>query len=348
MERDFGVPFPSMLDPYHRLPLIAAAGLFVITACTADQAAVSSPAAVAAAAEAPRCAPGDGVATDVPGWPMMGRPDAPFLPVLMSSLVTVGPNRFLYNAVDASYAQLAAPDIASSIDFYALDRDPDTPASSTQATYLSSGEDRGLYRATVDFDCVGEWGAEVGLTLADGSTSRERMRFGVHPEDGTLAVGDEAPHSTSLTAQTDEEARGISTDDDPYPPAYDKTVAETVSSGQPALVFFATPAFCQTGFCGPTVDLVKSVAVDYEGRLEFVNVEPYELHMTENGLRPLLDADGRLQPVEAALEYGIPVEPYLFVVDAEGDVFARFEGVVGGEELRAVIEDVLVAGPALG
>ena len=45
----------------------------------------------------------------------------------------------------------------------------------------------------------------------------------------------------------------------------------------------------------------------------------------------------------AALDYGIPVEPYLFVVDAAGDVFAKFEGIVGGDELRAAIEDVLAA-----
>ena len=66
--------------------------------------------------------------------------------------------------------------------------------------------------------------------------------------------------------------------------------------------------------------------------------------VAENGLQPRLDEDGQLRPVGAALEWGIPVEPYLFVLDAEGRVFARFEGVVGGDERRAAIEDVLNAG----
>ena len=91
------------------------------------------------------------------------------------------------------------------------------------------------------------------------------------------------------------------------------------------------------------MELVKTVAKEYVGALEFVIVEPYELHMTENGLQPLLDEDGQLQPVEAALEWGIPVEPYLFLLDAEGHVFAKFEGIVGGDELRAAVEDVLAA-----
>jgi hypothetical protein len=74
-----------------------------------------------------------------------------------------------------------------------------------------------------------------------------------------------------------------------------------------------------------------------------VNVEPYELHLTENGLQPRLTAEGQLQPVEAALEWGIPVEPYLFLLDAQGRVFTKFEGLVGGDELRAAVADVLSA-----
>jgi hypothetical protein len=261
----------------------------------------------------------------------------------MSSLVTAGPNRFLYNVLDPAYRQLAAPGVVSTVDFYAIERDPQQATDRVEAAYLSSGLGRGLYRATTEFDCVGEWGAEISIRLADGSSVSERLRFTVHPLGSTPAIGDPVPLSDSLTATTPEEVARISTDLHPYLAAYDKTVAETVTSGRPSLVFFATPAFCQTGFCGPTVELVKSVAREHEGAVEFVNVEPYELHMTDNGLQPLLDEAGQLQPVAAAVEYGIPVEPYLFVVDAQGRAFAKFEGIVGGDELRAAIEDVLAA-----
>jgi hypothetical protein len=210
-----------------------------------------------------------------------------------------------------------------------------------EASYLASGLGRGLYRAAVDFDCVGEWGAEISATLGDGSTASERLRFEVQPVGPTPAIGAPAPRSESLTATTSQEVRRISTDPNPYAAAYASTVAEAVTSGRPAIIFFATPAFCQTGFCGPTIELVKSVAREYEGKVAYVNVEPYELHETADGLRPALDADGHLQPVAAALDYGIPIEPYLFLVDAQGDVFAKFEGIVGGDELRAAIEDVL-------
>ena len=319
----------------------------VVLACDDGSDDASAPAATEAAtatvtaATLPGCSEGSAAAGDIPDWPLAGGGDPDFLPVVMSSLVTGGYNRFLYNVLDESWRQLAAPDVASRVDFYALERDPQNPAARSGATYLSSGLGRGLYRTEVDFDCIGEWGAEVFVEGPDGEWQSERLRFAVNPLGSTPAIGAAPPLSDSLTAATPEEAALISTDENPYLPAYDKTVAQTVSSGRPSLVFFATPAFCQTGFCGPTVELVKGVAREHAGELEFVNVEPYELHLTENGLQPLLDDEGQLQPVEAALEWGIPVEPYLFLLDAEGNVFAKFEGIVGGDELRAAVEDAL-------
>jgi hypothetical protein len=292
-------------------------------------------------AGAPACGAVGGAPFEHPAWPLLASADPAFLPVVQSSLIAAGPNRFLYNVLDSTYRQLAAPGVASHVDFYALERDPERPAASASADYLPSGLGRGLYRASVDLDCVGEWGAEISLDLADGTTARERLRFEVQPTGPTPGIGAPAPRSESLTASNLQELASVTTDPRPYAAGYTSTVAQAVTSGRPSIIFFATPAFCQTGFCGPTLDLVKSVARDYEDRVVYVNVEPYELQLTVDGLRPRLDADGHLQPVAAAREYGIPVEPYLFVVDAGGDVFARFEGIVGEEELRAALEDVL-------
>jgi hypothetical protein len=303
----------------------------------------------AAASEEVACtAGGTGAPVDHPAWPTGGDPDASFFPMLVSSLVSTGPDRLLYNVIDADYQVLAAPDLETSVSLYALERDAETPVATVRGTFLDTPLGRGMYRASVNLDCAGEWGLEVTVRLADGSVAAERMRFEVHASGTTPAVGQPAPRSDSPTARSPDEVRLISTDPDPFPGAYERTVAEVVTAGLPSLVFFATPSFCQTGYCGPTVDLVKSVAIDYADRIGFVHVEPYELHMTANGLQPTLDADGQLQPVQAVLDYGIPVEPYLFVVDAAGDVFARFEGVVGEDELRASIEDALAHAPGGG
>jgi hypothetical protein len=267
--------------------------------------------------------------------------DPAMIPFIVSTESTVGPNRFLYSILDPSNVPIASEDLATRVRFYALERDLETPAAETEGIFLDTGVGHGLYRTSVDFDCAGEWGAEVEADLAGGEPATQRLRFTVLPDTSTPGIGEPAPRSETLTASTPEEVAMVSTDTEPFPGAYERTVGEVVTSGQPSIVFFATPAFCQTGICGPTMELVKSVAADYTDRVAFVNVEPYKLHMTENGLQPELDANGNLQPVQAVLDYGLRTEPFLLVVDAEGDVFATFEAVVGEDELRAALDEVL-------
>ena len=106
---------------------------------------------------------------------------------------------------------------------------------------------------------------------------------------------------------------------------------------EPFALVFATPAFC-TATCGPTLDLVKSVAADFKDRMEFINVEPYELEMVDGSLRPVLDENNLPISVPATVEWGLPTEPYIFVVDADGQVKAKFEGIASDEELEEAFE----------
>jgi len=217
----------------------------------------------AAAPPVTGCGAGAGDTFEHPDWQGGGSAELAIFPLLVSSLISVGPNRLLYNVTDTDYRVLAAPDLATTVSLFAFERDPDKPVATVAGTYLETPLGRGLYRAAVDLDCAGEWVLEVTATLEDGSVASERMRFWVHASGTTPAVGQPAPRSDSPTASSLDELRLISTDPNPLPGAYERTVAEVVTSGQPSLVFFATPAFCQTGYCGPTVNLVKSVAVDH-------------------------------------------------------------------------------------
>ncbi|CAN5620384.1 hypothetical protein BH24CHL9_BH24CHL9_03230 [soil metagenome] len=327
-----------MITHAARRTALTAALLLVAAACASGEAAAPTTSGAAVA-----CGPADAAPLEHPDWAITVGTRPEIIPIMVSSLVDVGPGRFLYSLVDGEQRILAAEGVPTRVGFYALERDPEAPVATLEGAFLDTQTCRGMYRVAVDFDCAGEWGMELVATLPDGTTATERVRFRVHPDGPTVDVGEPAPRSDSLTASTPEDLSLISTDPDPYPPAFERTIADVVTSGQPSLVLFATPAFCQTGTCGPTADLVKTVAQEHEGRLGFVSVEPYVLQMTENGLQPELDPEGRLQPVAAVLDYGLIVEPYLFVVDAAGDVFARFEGVVGEDELWAAVEEVLAA-----
>jgi hypothetical protein len=280
------------------------------------------------------------------------------IPYLVSTQITAGPSRFLFTLIDSSNQVLAAADVPVTADFYNLAVDPERPVASTTASYLDPGTGRGLYRTNVDFTCAGEWGvvvtAELPAPLPSGAPSgavaspatqtvTSRVIFQVAPAGTVPAIGAPAPESDSPVAATAADLARISTDDDPDPDFYTMTIAQAVTSGMPSAILFATPQFCQTATCGPMLDLMETIAADYKGQVQFVNVEPYRLRETPQGLQPDLDADGRLQPVQSVLDWGLPTEPYLFIVDADGRIFASFEGILGEDEVRTALTDVVAA-----
>ena len=223
------------------------------------------------------------------------------------------------------------------------------------AVFLDPGNGRGLYRTAVDLTCSGEWGvvvtAQLPAPLPSGAPSgavaspatvsvTSRVIFEVQPAGTVPAIGAKAPESDSPVGTTPDEIAKISTDDDPDPDFYRETIAQAVTSGKPSAILFATPLYCQTATCGPMLDLVESIATDFKDSVTFVNVEPYKLRETPQGLQPDLDADGHLQPVQAVLDWGLPTEPYLFIVDGDGRITASFEGIMGEDEVRAALLDV--------
>jgi hypothetical protein len=108
-------------------------------------------------------------------------------------------------------------------------------------------------------------------------------------------------------------------------------VAGALAAHRPFVVVFATPAFCRSRICGPVLELVLGLAPRYRDRVEFIHIEPYELDLARQG---------RLQLGPAARAWGLPSEPWVFVVGADGRIAARLEGIFSAEELEAAIRRV--------
>jgi hypothetical protein len=111
------------------------------------------------------------------------------------------------------------------------------------------------------------------------------------------------------------------------------TIAEAVTSGRPSVIVFATPAFCLSRICGPTKDIVDDLFQQYKGEVNFVHVEPYELDRARSG-------EG-LFAVPATTEWGLTSEPWVFLVDSEGNIAAKFEAVVVMGELTEALTPLL-------
>ena len=199
---------------------------------------------------------------------------------------------------------------------------------------------RGVYIASVDLTEAGLWGAEFTTAAAGEASETVRITFDVQPTGTTKRVGDKAPASKTPTlADVGGDVARISSDAAPEPAFYQTSVDTAIAEGKPFLLAFATPKFCTTGQCGPTLDRVKPLVEDYP-TVAFINVEPYELAMVSGQLQPTLDAQGQLKPVQAVNEWGLLSEPFIFVVDRTGTITASFEGIVGEDELRTALDAV--------
>ena len=252
--------------------------------------------------------------------------DVEAYPVFVSSEIVVGRNRLLVGLLSGENdAPIASPDIDMAISFFDLEKSVRTPVATERMDFVWTQKPRaGLYVEEVTFDSAGRWGAEVSLN-GEGVDETVRANFDVTEQASTPAVGERPPAVDTPTASDVERLGAISTDSHPDPRFYRMSIAEALRSGRPSVITFATPKFCESATCGPTLDIVKRVSDGFPD-MNFVHVEPYKLPIR---------AERKVVP--AALRWGLPTEPWVFVVGSDGRVAAKFEGIVGAPELRRAL-----------
>ena len=177
---------------------------------------------------------------------------------------------------------------------------------------------RGLYVIYPEFPEAGLY----QLTVDVGASELGPFGITVVADPPVINRGEMAPLSDTRTS-ADHEINAISSDPEPDPSFYELSIREAVESG-PTVIVFATPRWCQTSTCGPLLEQVKELSSAFPN-LNFVHVEVYE------DIQVASATD--LVAVPAVEEWGLPSEPWVFVVNADGVVVASFEGAASGEEL---------------
>ena len=148
----------------------------------------------------------------------------------------------------------------------------------------------------------------------------------VKDEPQAVAIGERAPASDNPTTAT-QPAERITTARPPDTELLKYSVAESLAKSVPFVVAFATPTYCESRTCGPTVDVVEAARKQYEDRgIRFIHVEIYEDNTPGKGVNRWVR------------EWKLPTEPWVFVVDQYGIVRDRFEGAVSVRELSSSIQ----------
>lgn len=277
----------------------------------------------------PACGSGDGAPASPsgPGSFNESCSTRPACPIFVSSENVVGSSRFLVGLIDDNDAPIASPKIEMHLALFDLARSASEPLVETDARFIWTIRGVvGLYVAEVDFARAGTWGAEVSITGA-GLDETIRQTFEVTEDSTTPGLGERVPASDTPTGQTPVDLEKISTDTHPDPRFYEVSVAGALKRKEPFVLVFATPKFCESATCGPTLDAVKGVAERHRD-VTFIHAEPYE------GLEPEYNPPNTTDAVE---EWGLPSEPWVFVVDGSGRLHAKFEGALAPAELEAAI-----------
>jgi hypothetical protein len=196
-----------------------------------------------------------------------------------------------------------------------------------------SGDD-GVYVAQAAFDATGDWGVQIGVTRGGKALAPIPFRFNVLERSAEPGIGDAAPASVQQTLATAARIEDIDSSYPPRPQMHGMTVAEAIASGRPSVIAFATPAFCRSRTCGPVMDTVMDpLYAKHSARANFIHVEPYDL-------AALREANIE-HPVAATREWNLQSEPWVFVVDGHGKVAAKFEGIMGEDEVESALVGVL-------
>jgi hypothetical protein len=279
------------------------------------------------------------------GW---GQPatSASILPYLINQTneMTCGSNRLLFIFLDPkTSAPIADSKRTATIAFYDLARDPAKPMTTVDTSFVWAIEnERGDYVANVDFSEAGIWGAAITTASGGGPPETIRITFQVADSSPVVRVGQKAPPTkTPTAADVGGDLSKISTDSKPDPALYKVSVDQALAKHEPFLVAFATPKFCVSAQCGPTLDRLKPYAAKYP-TVQFIHVEPYELKLQDGQLQPVLTTDNppNLIPTDVSNKWGLLTEPWIFVIDRDGVVRNSFELIFSDSELTAALNAV--------
>ncbi len=193
---------------------------------------------------------------------------------------------------------------------------------------------RGAYVVDrVRFDQPGFWRAEFTATKVTGQEPKVQwLAFEVKSNSSVPNIGDRVPPTRNLTLADVGSIEEIDTRI-PHDDMHEISVADALEQGKPFVVVFATPLFCVTRMCGPVTDVVAALHGRNRDQVNFIHIEPWDLTMAR--------AEGKLEPNEITLEWNLPTEPWVFLVNRKGQVAARFEGLVSSEELEGEIRALI-------
>lgn len=185
----------------------------------------------------------------------------------------------------------------------------------------------GLYLSEVDLEQAGP--TSFIVVTADGSQVGLAALQIRTPEESPLpAPGQKA---AAVPTPTEADLMGMAKLCTQNPPCgmHEVSLDEALREGRPVAITFATPAYCQTAVCGPSVQELDEVRTSRDwGDIAFIHVEIY--------------SDEGVTVADPVREWDLPSEPWLFTIAGDGTIRGRADGplLVMSDQLTNLLEQV--------
>ena len=150
-------------------------------------------------------------------------------------------------------------------------------------------------------------GLQVPFTVSDGRTIAPVPR-----------PGQPLPPVDTPTAANPGTVKELCTAETPCS-FHEVSLADALREGRPIAYLIGTPAHCQTGVCGPILDLMIEASARFP-TVRFVHAEPYDDFQAQ-------------ETSEATKAYSLFYEPVLFLARADGTIDQRLDYLLDADEL---------------
>ena len=279
-------------------------------------------------------------------------------PVFAFSEAVAGKNRIAIGLV-RNNTPLNDPAVKVHLRFFNLDEANPQIKFEADAAYYGQGLPAAFYVAYPTFDKAGNWGVEIQTQLpgqAEPSVSKQRLE--VKERSNVPIVGQPAIATKTLTVKDVPDVAQLSSGTQVDPAMYQVSLDQALTNGKPTALLFATPAFCRTATCGPSLDVIQGLQKQYGDKVNFIHSEVYKypfdqsVQLQQDAIQKASQANRAPTPEErnaglsdAMVAWQLDSEPWLFLIDAKGMVAGRYEGGITKEEMGPALEKLIAGQP---
>lgn len=304
----------------------------------------------AVAASTPASAPPPSAGPTAPPTPAASAGAGVLRPEVVSTSVWAGAQTPVILALNDDAGRLNDTSISATVQLTTPDGSTVGPATEV-AVVRPPLVDRVSYVATVDIPRPGPWRLEV-TAVARGTVLAGSVAVTVLDPGTTAALGAPAPDAHTPTLDdVGGYARAVTTDPQPDLRLSRRSTTDALAAHVPFVLVIDSARFRVTPACGKALIMARYLA-DRWPDVAFIHLEPYRYSLVAD--TPVLAgdiSDPTLGPIAAAWgiggsPWGARSMPWVFVVDGSGVVRAKYQGLLGSDDVDVILSLITGANQA--